>query len=142
MLPGSTCGAGSICYFDRCVAQDKLSPSLFKSELETDTLDLTGHCAAGGLASALKESNSDARNGVECVDWETDVLCTPAESCPAAGDRGVRALFINHVCCAKCASKPKEIAALFAQAKSSSPASIYLHFSFISGIFVAKMAFE
>lgn len=132
MLPGSECDQGSICHLDQCIAKDKLDPKLFISEFVTDTLDLATHCASGAGVSALQESNGDTRNAIECIDWESEDLCKPSDSCPEPGRRDVKALYTNHICCAKCSSKPKKVAALFSRADSLSTASIYLSFSLLS----------
>lgn len=137
MLPGSQCDNESICYHDRCVATKDLDSSAFAIAYETDILDLAAHCSVSKDREALQASNTDPHAKTECINWEDDFLCESSRKCPAAADRSIIALYINHVCCAKCVSNPLRSLSMFSRvATNSRPTVAAVVTSFVSVCFL------
>lgn len=129
MLPGSECGEKSICHLDKCVLKSDIESHL-KTEYITETLDLTKHCTSDGDVNVLKDSNTDRRESIQCIDWEDDVLCESSQSCPDSNDNSVLGLYIKHVCCKKCSSSlPTAAFAAFNQSRKNRICSIIISIS-------------
>ncbi len=137
MLPGSECGRNSICYRDQCVSMSDLDSSLFNIEYNTETLDLTTHCSLGSTPNELTSSNHDPHTEPVCINWENDFLCEQSQACPKNSDSSTLGLYIRHVCCGKCSSKPYLVVALFNRARRNQTCSILISFVFISFILIA-----
>lgn len=126
MLPGSDCDANSICHVDQCVSKNSIDPTLLKKEYDTEILDLTKHCTAGGDVNVLKATNQDSQHAIQCTNWEEDHLCEQSRACPEPDDESVGGLYIRHVCCKKCSPTPTEVTSLFSQGSKKQTCSIII----------------
>lgn len=121
MLPGSTCGPGdSICYMDKCSPKSEIDPEALQIDYDDNVLNLKSQCSSepATIATALSESNDDPRQPMTCDDWEDDFLCVSKRECPDSGQKGVAALYMNHVCCGKCTTNFDKVIAVFGHAES------------------------